>query len=482
MQSKKVKITIKNLDKLEFYIQDESVANGDYFSINDLLNIDTTELVDVIAEFKQKMSKAAKEEIKKELLGENSFKVINSPEYIKLQNEQINKLEKLQKEHRREIDEIRKNLNEQFKKDKKEIIDSLELKQQDLINSAIELNKTQLENKIQNLKNILENKDKDFEIQKNKIALEMQQKYFSLETQYEVIKKDLENTGRENEELKQKNNNLMIQVDTYNKSRNFSSTKEVGEVFEDFLLNLLEEAFDFDNEIEIEKSNIAKEGKKPDFEIRFLKKENNTNVKMGTVIIEAKNRSTEKGTKKNKDFLDKLEKDRRNYQADYAILVTELEPDKEIYIQKVAGFEKIYIVRYKFLVNLVKLLRDIIWQKSQLIESQIEFNSKQEILTKFDKFIREKIEKNILIISKKIESMKKSAETIIGEGEKIRKKADEIVNTSFSKIQGALNTFDKSEFIKSLSKLERKSLNNIQEFEGLEIEDIKDEDLIDVEE
>ncbi|MCU9936471.1 DUF2130 domain-containing protein [Mycoplasmopsis cynos] len=70
-----------------------------------------------------------------------------------------------------------------------------------------------------------------------------------------------------------------------------------------------------------------------------MDKKNEDNV-IGKLVIEAKAKLTDEGSKKNEDFYDKLAKDIKNYGANFGILVTELNPDESIFI----NFAEIIII------------------------------------------------------------------------------------------------------------------------------------------
>ncbi|UWV85737.1 DUF2130 domain-containing protein [Mycoplasmopsis felis] len=209
----------------------------------------------------------------------------------------------------------------------------------------------------------------------------------------------------------------------------------------------------------------------------FYKKNiHNKKEPIGSIIIEAKNKSTETGTKKNEDFISKLNKDKINYKADYAILSTELNPQEEIFIKRVPNFDDIYIVRWENLINLIRLLREVLLKKSELIISQIEFNNKEYILNEFNKFVQDNIEKNINIVNAKIDSISNTALSIEQEAKKIYDLIDEIKRNSFKKLNNTFEKFKNSQFIKQIDKLERNELESYKDKEETEVQVIIDEE------
>jgi len=81
-------------------------------------------------------------------------------------------------------------------------------------------------------------------------------------------------------------------------------------------------------------------------------------------MLEMKNETDTTSTKKkNEDFFDKLDKDRNNKKCEYAILVSQLEPDNNFYNQGIVQaptnkYSKMYVVRPENFITLITLLRN----------------------------------------------------------------------------------------------------------------------------
>ena len=139
------------------------------------------------------------------------------------------------------------------------------------------------------------------------------------------------------------------------------STKMVGETLEihcetQFNLN---RASAFKNSY-FEKDNDATSGSKGDYIFREFDK-NKTEVV--SIMFEMKNESLN-GTykRKNEDFLKELDKDRRQKSCEYAVLVSLLEPDNELYNAGIVDvshrFPKMYVIRPQFFLPIISLLRN----------------------------------------------------------------------------------------------------------------------------
>ena len=109
-----------------------------------------------------------------------------------------------------------------------------------------------------------------------------------------------------------------------------------------------------------EKDNDAKTGSKGDFIFRDTD-ENDTEII--SIMFEMKNEADTTATKKkNEDFLKELDKDRREKNCEYAVLVSMLEPDNELYNSGIVDvchrFPKMYVVRPQFFIPIITILRN----------------------------------------------------------------------------------------------------------------------------
>lgn len=109
-----------------------------------------------------------------------------------------------------------------------------------------------------------------------------------------------------------------------------------------------------------EKDNDVKEGSKGDFIFRELTDEN---VEVTSIMFEMKNESDTTATKKkNEDFFKELDKDRTQKGCEYAVLVSMLEADSELYNTGIVDvshrYPKMYVVRPQFFIPIITLLRN----------------------------------------------------------------------------------------------------------------------------
>jgi hypothetical protein len=109
-----------------------------------------------------------------------------------------------------------------------------------------------------------------------------------------------------------------------------------------------------------EKDNDARTGSKGDYIFRDL---DEAGTEIVSVMFEMKNESDRTATKnRNEDFLKELDKDRTEKGCEYAVLVSLLEPDSELYNTGIVDvfhrFPKMYVVRPQFFIPIITLLRN----------------------------------------------------------------------------------------------------------------------------
>ncbi|WP_018969041.1 DUF2130 domain-containing protein [Rubritalea marina] len=109
-----------------------------------------------------------------------------------------------------------------------------------------------------------------------------------------------------------------------------------------------------------EKDNDARTGSKGDF---IFKDVDAVGTEVVSIMFEMKNENDTTATKKkNEDFFKELDKDRREKGCEYAILVSLLEPENELYNSGIVDvsyrYEKMYVIRPQFFIPMITLLRD----------------------------------------------------------------------------------------------------------------------------
>lgn len=158
------------------------------------------------------------------------------------------------------------------------------------------------------------------------------------------------------DKLKQKEE----QIAYYKDFKARQSTKMVGESLEQHCLNQFNtlRMTAFPNAY-FDKDNDARTGSKGDFIFR----ESVEDVEFISIMFEMKNEMDETATKhKNEDFFKELDKDRREKNCEYAVLVSLLEIDNEFYNNGIVDvsykYEKMYVIRPQFFIPMITLLRN----------------------------------------------------------------------------------------------------------------------------
>lgn len=109
-----------------------------------------------------------------------------------------------------------------------------------------------------------------------------------------------------------------------------------------------------------EKDNDARTGSKGDF---IFREADENGTEFISIMFEMKNEADQTATKhKNEDFFKELDKDRREKHCEYAVLVSLLEIDNELYNNGIVDvsyrYEKMYVVRPQFFIPIITLLRN----------------------------------------------------------------------------------------------------------------------------
>ena len=199
----------------------------------------------------------------------------------------------------------------------------------------------------------LQEKEKEL-TQRSTEIIELKSKLSNKDTERELKEQALQKEYED--KLKQKDE----QIEYYKDFKARQSTKMIGESLEQHCLNqfnaLRMTAFPT---AYFEKDNDARTGSKGDFIFR----ECVDGTEFISIMFEMKNEMDETATKhKNEDFLKELDKDRREKKCEYAVLVSLLEIDNELYNNGIVDvsykYEKMYVIRPQFFIPMITLLRN----------------------------------------------------------------------------------------------------------------------------
>ena len=215
------------------------------------------------------------------------------------------------------------------------------------------------------------------------------------------------------------------QLDYYKDLKTKMSTKMVGETleqhcsieFEQYLRPVMPNAY-------FDKDNDATDGTKGDFIFR----DSEDGTEYISIMFEMKNEMDTTATKhKNEDFLKKLDEDRKKKDCEFAVLVSLLEADNDLYntgiVNKSHLFPKMYVIRPQFFVPFINLLvqtsKKSLEYKKQLILAQ----SKEVDVTNFESKIEDfktKFGRHYELASKKFDDAVKQIDDTISKLLKIK--------------------------------------------------------------
>lgn len=239
-------------------------------------------------------------------------------------------------------------------------------------------------------------------------------------------------------------------VDFYKDMKAKLSTKMVGESlevhcsteFNKLRASMYPDAY-------FEKDNDARGGSKGD----FIFKDYADGIEYVSIMFEMKNEMDTTATKhKNEDFFAKLDKDRNEKGCEYAVLVSLLEPESELYNEGIVDvsyrYPKMYVVRPQFFMPIISLLaqasKKSIEYKRQLAlarQQSIDVTNFESQLSDFkDKFGRnyrlasEKFSKAIEEIDKSIDHLQKIKDALIGSENNLRLANDKVEDLSIKKL------------------------------------------------
>lgn len=244
-----------------------------------------------------------------------------------------------------------------------------------------------------------------------------------------------EQSLKENYELKLKEKDT--QIEFYKDLKTKMSTKMVGETLEqhcEIEFNKLR-ATGFQNAY-FEKDNDAKSGSKGD----YIYRESTTDgIEFISIMFEMKNEMDTTATKhKNEDFLKELDKDRQEKDCEYAVLVSLLEADNELYNCGIVDisykYPKMYVIRPQFFISMITVLRNAALNSIQYRQQLAEYKNQNIDISNFesdmndfkDKFGRnyqlasDKFRKAVEEIDKTIDHLQKTKEALLSSENNLR--------------------------------------------------------------
>lgn len=304
-------------------------------------------------------------------------------------------------------------------KNQAELAEKLTQKEKEIAEMASKVQQAEIQKKLEVSEAL-----KSIEKERDSLLNELKSKATEQELQKKSLEENFRNqlTARE-ETIKMKDDEIVRLKDFKQKL----STKMLGETLEQHceieFNKLRPTAF---QHAYFEKDNDTKTGTKGDYIYRETDEEGNEII---SIMFEMKNENDETATKKrNEDFFAKLDKDRRDKNCEYAVLVSMLEADNEFYNTGIVDvsykYPKMYVVRPQFFIPIITLLRNAAMNslvyKAELAamrNQQIDVTNFEEKINKF----REGFAYNYDLASRKLLEAVDSIDKSIAQLEKTKK-------------------------------------------------------------
>lgn len=343
--------------------------------------------------------------------------------------------------------EIKKR-EEELRKYTKSEIDSLKEKLD--FEKKSELSNKELE--IERLKNQIRQSEIENKYALKEAVQEKENKIVNLESKIELSQKEYQ-LKEQNlidihaREIKAKEQ----EIELYKDMKLKLSTKMVGETLEqhckvqydEYLRPILKNAY-------FEKDNDAKTGSKGDF---IYREKTEDGIEFISIMFEMKNESDQTATKhKNEDFFKELDKDRKEKNCEYAILVSLLEKDNDYYNGGIVDvshkYEKMYVVRPQSFITIINILRNsalnTVETKRKLIEIQnqnIDIANFEEKMNNFKsafsrnfKLASDKFDSAIDEIDKTMQHLQKIKDNLLGSKNQLRLANDKAEDLTIKKL------------------------------------------------
>lgn len=390
------------------------------------------------AEFDIEINKRI-EELRKQYVAEQKAVVLKSEQGFQ-EKLSARELELGKKE--REIERLNAQINALTQTKELEMKAALGQKEQEI--SALKLTISQSDSKRQialleeqrKAQDVLKAKDAKIAELEGKVKLEQSEASLrenSLRKEYEY-------------QLKQKQE----EVDYYKDLKTKLSTKMIGETLEVHCsteFNRMRSLFPY---AYFEKDNDASEGSKGDFIFRDFGPDGTEYI---SIMFEMKNEADETATKhKNEDFFKKLDADRRNKNCEFAVLVSLLEPDSELYNGGIVDvsyrYDKMYVIRPQFFMPLISLLvqtsKKSLEYKQELAVARsqsVDVTNFEDKLIDFQKrfgndyrLASEKFKTAVDEIDKSIQHLQKIKEALLGSENRLRLANDKLEGLTIKKL------------------------------------------------
>ena len=267
--------------------------------------------------------------------------------------------------------------------------------QQSKVSEQVELLKDRLEDQHKleiaqwiNKYNALESEKNSLE---NKYKLENKEAISGLKEQNSLLTIELKSREANWKDTEKR---YLEEIERTKEFKNQLNTKRLGEALEQHCFNEFNKIKPtaFSNAI-FQKDNVVSDesNSKGDF---IFRNRTDDGVEFISIMFEMKNQQQITKTKqKNEHFFKELDKDRKEKKCEYAVLVSELETDNELYNSGIvdvsfAGYEKMYVVRPQNFITIICLLNDAAKSSASYKRQIIENNNRDIDITHFEEYLK----------------------------------------------------------------------------------------------
>jgi hypothetical protein len=347
--------------------------------------------------------------------------------------------------------EFEAKLSERLSQAEKEKVSELQLAQKDAESTAQKI-KADKDLEIERLKSVLREKDISLQSNVDKAVREIEKQRDNLQNDLnnaQIEKQNSENLLKDKYKTQIRDRDEAIERLKDMKAK--LSTKMVGETLEqhcEIEFNKLR-ATAFQTAF-FEKDNDASSGSKGDY---IFKDHDSNGTEIVSIMFEMKNETDTTATKrKNDDFLKELDKDRNEKGCEYAVLVSLLEPDNELYntgiVDAFHKYPKMYVIRPQFFIPMITLLRNAA-ENSLRYKTELAHVREQNIdITNFEQDLEtfkagfgknydlasRKFEAAISEIDKSISHLQKTKEALLGTDKNFRIANDKAQDVTIKKL------------------------------------------------
>lgn len=336
----------------------------------------------------------------------------------------------------------------EFEKELHRRLELEEVKNRQNLTILEEKHKNELLDKQRNLEKEIDELKSKIKLNESEKELEIQKAISSKDHEIDKLKNDLLNQKNEEaRKLKEKEE----EVSYYRDLKTRMSTKLVGETleqhcqiqFNQIRMSAFPDAY-------FEKDNDAKSGSKGDFIFREKTKEG---AELISIMFEMKNENDETATKhKNEDFFKELDKDRNEKNCEYAVLVSMLEPDNELYNAGIVDvsyrYKKMYVVRPQCFIPIISLLRNAALNAAEaknelmlvrnenidITNFEQELNDQQQLVARNYELAKDHFTTAIEEIDKTIDHLQKVRKELVGSEKNLRIANDKVQNLSIKSL------------------------------------------------